>query len=85
MNLEVMLRPTKAKNRELAFCVSWVPDVGREKKAHSWEILYAFKNKNWKAENVKWVIIIHSSTMQVIYGASSKTPDPGINLKPIGN
>lgn len=32
LNLEVMFKPTKAKNRELAFCVSWVPDVGRGKK-----------------------------------------------------
>lgn len=35
LNLEVMLKPTKAKNRELAFCVPWVPDAEKEKKV-SW-------------------------------------------------
>lgn len=63
MNLEVMFRFIKVKNRELVFCVLWVLDVGREKKVYSWEILYVFKNKNWKVENVKWVIIIYSFIM----------------------
>lgn len=35
-----MLKPTKAKNRELAFCVPWVPDAGKEKKSLMAEKFY---------------------------------------------